>query len=230
MTGSGRRSVYGALAVVVAVVALAWSNSLSAPFLLDDFESIVSNPIIRELSAFDWLTPPSAIGETVSGRPVLNFTFALNHALGGLDVRGYRAVNILFHAISACVLFGLTRRTLAAANHHQSATLLAITVALIWALHPLQTAAVTYVVQRAESLAGLFALVTLYAFVRGAAMPNGGRWFAISCIASLLAMGTKETAAVVPLFVLLYDRAFISGSFRAALRGRTYYYVALAAT
>src|SRR5690606_17475552 len=153
-----------------------------------------------------------------------------NHAFGGLDVRGYRAVNILLHAISACLLFGLVRRSLSKASNDLPSAFLALAIALIWALHPLQTAAVTYVAQRAESLAGLFALLTLYGFVRGAAMPNRWRWLVVSGAASLLGMATKETAAVMPLIVVLYDRAFVSGSFRAALQSRGRYYLLLAAT
>jgi tetratricopeptide (TPR) repeat protein len=224
------RSVYGGVAAIVIAVVLVWSNSFSAPFLLDDYESIVSNTTIRDLLSLGWLKPPAEIGETVSGRPVLNFSFALNHVLGGLDVRGYRAVNVLLHVISACILFALVRRTLARSNTDKIAAPLALAIALIWALHPLQTSAVTYVVQRAESLAGLFALLTLYGFVRGAAVPNGRRWFAVSCAASLLGIGTKETAVVAPLVVLLYDRAFMAGSFRAAFRVRSRYYMLLAAT
>jgi Flp pilus assembly protein TadD len=220
---------YSVVVIVVAVV-LAWSNSFPAPFLLDDYESIVSNPTIRDLASLAWLRPPSTMGETVSGRPVLNFSFALNYALSGLDVRGYRAVNVLLHVISACLLFGLSRRTLAKTNNDQSAVWLALTIALIWALHPLQTAAVTYVVQRAESLAGLFALLTLYAFARGSTEPRGWRWMCVAWIASLLGMGTKETAAVVPLVVLLYDRAFVSLSFRAAFHARGRFYLLLGAT
>ncbi|MDR0901706.1 MAG: hypothetical protein LBM92_02930, partial [Opitutaceae bacterium] len=86
--GCGRWCVFFAAALVVAVC-LAWANSLRAPFVLDDHESIVTNASIRDFWSLRWLSPPSKMGETVSGRPVLNFTFAVNYALGGLDARGW---------------------------------------------------------------------------------------------------------------------------------------------
>src|SRR5690606_21089398 len=95
----------------------------------------------------------------------------------------------------------------------------ALAATLLWAVHPLHTASVTYVVQRAESLAGLFGLLTLSAFVRGAT--GGGRpWFALAAVCCLLGIGTKETVAVIPVLVLLYDRTFLAGGFRAAWRAR----------
>lgn len=217
------RPVFGAVLIVVAVI-LAWSNSLSGPFQLDDHSSIVTNASIRQLWPPDWLTPPATGGETVSGRPVLNFTFALNHALGGTGVTGYHLANLLIHAAAALVLWRILRCTPAVGGPG-----VALIAALLWALHPLQTGAVTYVVQRAESLAGLWVLLTLYAYVRGAS-GGGRRWFVPAVVSALLGIGTKETAVVAPLLVLLYDRAFLAGSFRAAWRARGTVHAALFAT
>jgi len=103
-------------------------------------------------------------------------------------------------------------------------------MALLWTVHPLQTAAVTYVVQRAESLMGLFFLLTLWCFIRACepGAPLRWRWWGIaSCLAG---MATKEVMAVAPLIVLLYDRTFVAGSFRAAWRERRGLHLALAAT
>jgi tetratricopeptide (TPR) repeat protein len=251
-----------ALGLVVAVFA-AYANTLHAPFVYDDALAIPDNPSIRQLSHLgDILLPQSAGGLTVSGRPVLNLSFALNYALGGNAVTGYHVVNILIHAGAALLLFGLLRRTLArwpaptpAALRPTEATsgksavatppvLLAGAIAALWALHPLQTQAVTYTVQRAESLMGFFYLLTLYAFARAtseAPAPGAAgvsldthrtrhRWFAVSVAACLLGMGTKEVMASAPLLVFLYDRTFVAGSFRAAWQQRRGYYLALAGT
>jgi hypothetical protein len=114
-------------------------------------------------------------------------------------------------------------------------------VALLWTLHPLQTESVTYIVQRAESLMGLFYLQTLYCFIRGicaeradASDPLAGRaswvWYVLSVASCLLGMATKEVLVSAPLIVLLYDRTFLAGSFHAAWRQRRQVHLALAAT
>ena len=204
---------------------LAWSNSFTAPFEFDDHGSILGNATIRQLVPPTWLHPPATAGETVSGRPVLNFSFAVNHALGGLDVRGYHAVNLLIHALAGLVLWAILRRLPVGGG-----PAVALAIALLWTVHPLQTAAVTYVVQRAESLAGLFSLLALYGFIRGAEGGEGRRWFVLAVACCLLGVGTKETAAAVPIIVLLYDRTFRAGSFRAAWQTRGRVHAALFAT
>ena len=99
------------------------------------------------------LCPPIQ-GETVTGRPLLNLSLALNYACGRLDVRGYHAVNLSIHLLAALLLFGILRRTFLLpamrARWLPAATPLALTIALLWAIHPLQTESVTYVAQRAS--------------------------------------------------------------------------------
>ncbi len=236
-TSAGTWHLHIALAALWLAVLLAYANSLGGPFVFDDIASIVENPTIRSLRSISTvLSPPSANAETVGGRPLLNLTFALNYAIGGLEVRGYHAVNLLIHGLAAGLMFGLVRRTLIlsppAANIPLAPTGWALAIAALWALHPLQTEAVTQIVQRAESLAGLLFLLTLYGFLRGAtsAGPEQKRWLAASVGACLLGMATKETVATAPLIVLLYDRTFLAGSFVAAWRRHPRYYSALAAT
>jgi tetratricopeptide (TPR) repeat protein len=111
-----------------------------------------------------------------------------------------------------------------------SAWLLALAVAVLWTVHPLQTESVTYVVQRAESLMGLFYLLTLYCFIRGTESQRPGFWFACSIMACGLGMATKEVIVSAPLMVLLYDRTFIAGNFAEAWRRRWRWYAGLACT
>ncbi|MDP3071004.1 MAG: tetratricopeptide repeat protein [Opitutaceae bacterium] len=227
---------FAAALVIVAVVAAYW-GSLGVPFLFDDVPSIVENPALRGLAAW-WtsLMSGEAGGLTTSGRPVLALSFVLNHALGGHAVAGYHLVNLAIHAAAALCLLGLVRRTLElpvwAGRFRPCSLSIATAAAALWALHPMQTAAVTYVVQRAESLAALWVLATLYTHVRGAGAAGAAarRWRIASVAACLLGMGTKETAVVAPVLVLLHDRAFVSGTFRGALAARGTYYAALAAT
>ena len=147
---------------------------------------------------------------------------------------GYHATNLAIHLAAALLLFGLLRRTFLLPAMRDgwgaAATPLALAVALLWAVHPLQTESVTYVVQRAESLVGLFYLLTLYGLVRGATAARPLGWYAVSALACLLGMASKEVMVSAPLVALLYDRTFLAGSFREALRRRYGLYLALAAT
>ena len=201
----------------------AYHNSFQGAFVFDDIPAIRDNPTIRALWPLTMpLSPPADTG--VGGRPLANLSFALNHALGGSDVRGYHAANFLLHVGSGLLLLGLVRRT------WQGVTpWVAWSVAVLWTVHPLTTATVSYLSQRTELLMAFLYLATLYAFARGAATGRRG-WFAGSVAACGLGMLSKEVMATAPLVVLLYDRSFVAGSFRAAWTQRRGYYAALGAT
>jgi tetratricopeptide (TPR) repeat protein len=126
------------------------------------------------------------------------------------NVWGYHAMNLAIHLAAALFLFGVVRRTLEAPRmpdpFRSAATILAFVVALLWAVHPLTTSAVTYVVQRVESLMALFYLLTLYCAIR-ALQPGGSRvWVMAATISCVLGMGTKESMVTAPLMVWSWDR------------------------
>jgi protein O-mannosyl-transferase len=255
--GSRRAIVAAAVALVLAVIA-AYYDSFSGAFFFDDEFSIQANTTIRHLWPLSAvLNPPAGHGETVGGRPLVNLSLAVNYAMGGLSVASYHAFNLAVHALAALTLFGLVRRTLPRIKRRvdanvattspatvfapAQATWLAFTIALLWALHPLQTESVTYIVQRAESLMGLFYLLTLYAFVRalechplgdtfGGEEAAAKRWFVVAVAACAAGMACKEVMVSAPLIVLLYDRTFIAGTFREAWRRRGRIHLALAST
>jgi tetratricopeptide (TPR) repeat protein len=220
-------------ALLVLAVLMVYANSISAPFVFDDHLSITGNPTIRQLWPLSTpLSPPSGKGLTVEGRPILNLSLALNYAVSGTAPWDYRVTNIAIHATAALLLFGLIRRTLISLRHCQ-ANLVAGSAALLWAVHPLQTESITYIIQRTESLMGLFYLATLYFFCRGARLTAPAarrRWFTLSFFACALGMATKEVMVTAPLLTLFYDRTFISGSFRNAWQRHGRFYLALAAT
>jgi len=230
---SRRAGIFAASALLAAAVLAAWANSFHGPFIFDDLPAIVENATIRTLALPTALAPPRS-GQPAGGRPLVNFSFALNWAIAGADVRGYHVVNLAIHVLAALALFGVARRTMRspplAAKFAADATPLAFALAALWALHPLQTESVTYISQRAESLAGLFLFLTLYAAIRGADSPTATRWHLLAIVTCLLGMATKEVMYAAPLLVLLYDRTFFTGTFREALRRRPWFYAGLAAT
>ena len=215
---------------LVLLTFLAYAGNFSGLYLFDDASAITENPSIRHLSTAFF---PAPNGTPVSGRPLVNLTFALDYAAAGTAVWIYHATNLLIHILAALALFSLLRRTLElpviAPRFRAAATGIAGTVALLWAVHPLQTESVSYLAQRAESLMGLFYFLTLDGLVR-AVTTGDRRWLAASAGACLAGMASKEVMISAPLLALLFDRTFVSGSFAAALRRRAGYYGALAAT
>jgi len=220
--------------LIIAAGIGAYHNSLHGPFIFDDC-SFAENPAIRHLwPLWQVLMGPHQAGMTVQGRPVISLSFAINYAINGLRVWGYHAVNLAIHIAAGLVLFGIARRTLLQPPLRQrfgmAARPLALLIAVIWVVHPLQTESVTYMVQRAESMMGLFYLLTLYCVIRGAESDSPRLWYVLSVASCLLGMASKEVMVSAPLIVLLYDRTFLGGSFAEAWRRRWRLYLALAAT
>lgn len=212
-----------AAAVLIATAGgFAYANSFTQLFAgADAKESIRDNPHIRRLWPLseamslplldDTLdSDEGAKGGTVVRRPILSLSFALNYQLADLDPRGFHAVNLAIHLGAALLLFGVVRRTLRGRVAAGSGVWLPLCVALLWVVHPLQTEAVTYLVQRAESLMGFLLLLTLYCAVRALDDARPRLWQAGAVVACALGMGTKETMVVAPLLVVLYDYTFAS--------------------
>lgn len=221
--------------LLVAATIAAYSNTLRCPFVFDDKIDIVENRSIQSL----W--PPwqpmfvTSSGKTaLHARPVVAFSLAVNYAMGGLNTLPYHLTNLGIHVLAGLALFGIARRTLAspllAPRYGEFAMPLALTIAAIWALHPLQTQAVTYTVQRYESLMGMLYLLSLYCAIRSDSSPRRHWWEAASVTACFLSLESKEVAVSIPIVILLHDRAFLAGSFREAWRRRRGMYLGLAAT
>ncbi len=231
-----RRLTWLALLVLALAAGAAYYDSFHGPFVFDDVFAIQNNPDIRSF-ATTLRENPAVDTATAVGRPLLRVSLWANYALGGLDVRGYHAVNLLLHLAVAFTLFAFTRRLLAsprlAPRYAASAGPLALAIALLWTVHPLQSESVTYVVQRAEMLGALFYLLTLYAVVRCAEVSvsrRGRAWAVAAVLVCLLGMASKETLATAPLVALAMDRIFFSSSWSALWRARRGLYLALAAT
>ena len=166
-----RHTGWCASIVLSAATLLVYLNSFPGAFIFDDEETIVLNPHIKSLwPIWESMKAPPEI--SLRDRPIVSLTLAINYALGGLRVGGYHAFNLTIHILAALALFGIARRTFSGPRLQErygpSATGLAFTVALLWSVNPLQTESVTYIIQRSESLCGLFYLLTIYCFIRAA--------------------------------------------------------------
>ena len=202
---------------------LVYSNSMAGVFVFDDAPHIEQNRRIRQL----W---PSVYVSHPGPRALGMYTFAVNYAFHGLDVWGYHAVNLAIHLSAGLLLFGIVRRTLKregpASRYGDAANGIGLAVALLWVVHPLQTQAVTYVVQRLESLMGLFYLGSLYCLIRAIDSRRSIPWYVGSIVCVGLGSGVKEVILTAPVIMLWYDRAFVSSSWRELVRRRWAYYLA----
>jgi hypothetical protein len=178
-------------------IVLLWWPAWSASFQFDDWNVIVNEPRVHSLAAW-WQSMPGI-------RPLLKLSYALNMTMDAGPV-GFRVVNILIHALNATLVGSLLRtRGIRAGLADADASRTALLAALIFALHPVQTEAVTYISGRSSSLAACFCLLGLYCWVRSEQSDRGVGWLAACCICFVLAVATKETALILPLALLLYS-------------------------
>ena len=201
------RRVWPQLLLLLSATVIPYLNTFSVPFYFDDTNNIVDNPLIRDL--------PRAFAAIFEGRGLALFTFALNYHVGGLEVAGYHLVNLAIHVGCVTLVWLLLRRLLGPDSPWPLAG------ALLFAVHPLQTQAVTYVVQRMTSLAALFFFAALLCYLASLAAPAPRRWlpYAAALLCGALAVLTKEHTAALPAALLLVERFFRPGrSWREQLR------------
>jgi len=207
------------LLLIVAFTMLAYSNTLYVPFLFDDIREIAGDPALRNLSLF---ADPSMLGT----RYIARLSFALNYALHGLNVVGYHVVNIAIHLAGALLVYWLVILTFSTpavkdSRMNDSSKMIALFSALFFACHPIQTEAVTYIVQRLASLAALFCLFSISAYAKARLSIQEGRsnmaslsWYAASLLSAVLAMKTKEFSFTLPVLIALYEFMFFRGDIR----------------
>lgn len=194
--------------LIAVLTVLIYSNTLSSSFHFDDLRNIIQNDKLRTLSNFLNLSGTRYIGE---------LSFALNYYFGKLDVLGYHRVNLIIHIINGILVWWIVNLTFRTpimgktAVNQQLNSLIAITSALIFVAHPIQTQAVTYIVQRFASLATLFYLLCIVLFVKWR-LSVGFRYRAVfysfSLLSAVLAMKTKEISFTLPLVILSYEFVF----------------------
>src|SRR3990170_4672951 len=205
------------LAVSIAAL-LVYFDTINYPFHFDDSRAIVENLWLRDISNF-W--PPAGT------RYVGFLSFALNYAYGGLNAASYHLVNIAVHlanaVLTAALVFTLFRTPALkkAFSDGWTVAAIAVTAALVFAVHPVQTQAVTYIVQRFASLATFFYLLSVVSYLKArleagekGTRHRGAALYAIALFSAVLAMMTKETAFTLPFAIALCEVMFFTGAFR----------------
>jgi Flp pilus assembly protein TadD len=211
MTTSSRRWRIAALAGALGLVTLVYAGALAAPLLFDDVRTVQENPSIRDLANWRWVLAGSR-------RPLTNFSYAIDYALWSLAPFGYHLTNVLLHALDVALLFvfaGCAFRDARARTGRpvdEPQVLVAqTTAAALFAAHPLLTESVAYVSARAGLLCAAFGLGSLIA-VRAWLVGRGRGWLGLGLALFALAVASKETAAVLPLVYLAYDRWLAPGA------------------
>jgi len=218
-----------ALLALCGFVIVAYLPSFSVPFVFDDNPNILFNPLVQPES-WSQLTE-SLVGERDRNRPVAKFSFAVNYLVGGLDAWNYHAVNLAIHLVNSVILFFLVRilagSPLSPSPLARNALAFAFAASLVWAVHPVNTQAVTYIVQRIASLATTFYLLGLLFYVLWRAGNLRGRWAATGFVmAFALGTQTKLIVATLPAAVFLIDIALYS---KRLNRGHVYAVMGIAA-
>jgi hypothetical protein len=213
----------GAVSLLAVAVLLVYSKTFHATFHFDDTHQIVENYKLRDLKNL----PEIIMGQ----RGVTMATFAINYAAGGTNVVGYHIVNTVIHIINGILVYFLLFHTLMRTSTDELwSKKIAVYSALLFAVHPIQTQAVTYIVQRMESLASLFFLLSLLIFVKATeASTLQKRVLLYACVVFTYIVGfkSKEIAITLPAVIFLYDLYFVSGGKIRGVFGRWPLYAAL---
>ena len=209
------------LCIIAVLCSIIYSNTLGGPFVFDDLDNIQNNRFIRLTSLDPGDLLDAAFKGILPARPVPKISFALNYYFGKYTVGGYHLVNITIHLLNGVLVYFLalltfrqlfeiqdiTRRR----NPDFSIALAALFAACLFIAHPIQTQSVTYIVQRMNSMATMFFLLSLLLYILGRRSElSSRRWLLWSgCLCSgVLALGSKQNAATLPLIILLYEWYF----------------------
>lgn len=213
--------------LLVAVGFVVYANSLHVPFIFDDTANLVESPLIKNLANFYDPAQYHRYFVGLTSRYFGYLTFALNYRLHGYDVTGYHLVNIAIHLLSTLLVYrfvSLTFRACTLSGPDGSAAtsgreaFVALLAALLFVVHPIQTQAVTYIIQRFSSLAALFYLLSLTCYIQARLnwrqperhYTSVVAWFAVSILSAFLAVMTKQNAYTLPLAIITYELLFFN--------------------
>lgn len=209
---------YLPLLAALLLTMLAYLPGLQGPFVFDDVTNILENHALI-LHGFAWDQLMHAALSSNSGplrRPLSMLSFALNIYFGGMNALGFKITNLVIHLANGVLIFTLLRQIVGywsktdTIESATAATWLPLLCAAAWLLHPLNLTAVLYVVQRETSLCSFFILsgCLLYSAGRQRMLAGGSGWgwlYGGTLVTGLLAVGCKETGALLPVYLLVIE-------------------------
>ncbi len=206
-----------------------YSNTFHASWHFDDEINILKNePLnLNELSCQNLKKTffASLDGSKTIYRPIACLSFALNYFFGKDNVFGYHVVNLSIHVLAAFFLFLFLYHTLnlplLKARYGPNSYSIALLATVLWAINPVQIQAVTYIVQRMASMAGMFYIISMYFYLRGRTSEHRvlqSLYFSLCFFAAALAFGSKENAAMLPMSIFLFDLLLIQGLTRENIK------------
>jgi len=201
--------------------------SLKGPLFFDDIPAIEQNPTITGPFKIENLFETES-QSPLSGRPLVALSFKLNYRISGLNPWGYKVTNVCIHILSLFLIFSIFLEIAKRISSISNPFLCAFLGSAIWALHPINSEAVAYVTQRTELMAGFFSLAAIALHLQTynksiKRVPN----FLLSGICLTFGVLCKESAAVIPVVIMLIDRGLFFNSWKAAIQRRKYAYATL---
>jgi protein O-mannosyl-transferase len=235
---SNNHKAYRAVLLLFVLVCLSYSNSLNAIWTLDDNPNILQNSRlhIEDLqpeTLYKTFFSPQDLdrdGRARLNRPIAHLSFALNWFVGENSPVGYRLINILIHGLTALLLFFVVRGLLCTPNmrgkQQGKEGAIALLAALLWALNPIQSQAVVYIVQRMASLACFFYLLGIWCYMQARASEELRRrlFFYTLALASYFAgVGTKENVILLPAALILLEFTFFENLGQPTVRRQAWF-------
>jgi tetratricopeptide (TPR) repeat protein len=203
--------------IIVSLVGfLIYSNVLNGEFISDDFTMVVENAAVRDIH--NW----QAIWQAFHTRFIVGVTFALNYWHAGYDVFGYHLVNIGIHIVNALFVGAWARYlfltpVLSSAHRTWPVRRIAFFASLVFLTHPIQTEGVSFITQRAESLAAMFYLLTVLAYLK-ARLENKPYYLICGVLSMTLGLLTKEFTVTLPAALLIHEFFFFDGKNESMIR------------
>ena len=214
---SCRKNIF-AITTIFTIILIIYSNTFYASWHFDD-EKFLDRKTLH-LTEFKWSQIKKTFFQEESGfyRPISCLSLALNYYFGKDNVFGYHLINLLIHILASTFLFLLISNTLnlplLTEKYKQNSYSIALLSTILWAINPVQTQAVTYIIQRMASMAGMFYIMAMYLYLRGRTCERKilkAIFYLMFLLCGIMAFGSKENAIMLPISISVFDLFLIQG-------------------